>query len=148
MTRRYMLDARKNPRMALNAFTSDVVREVQKKVNYLQGVSEEALALAAAEVLALARVLCPKDTTALVESGYFEITKTPTRLVAEIGFARPSALAKIAGRKPPEGYAAYVHENLEAYHEPPTQAKFLEEAVKQKAGEFIGILERSAKSSV
>jgi len=33
----------------------------------------------------------------------------------------------------PAPYAIYVHEDLEAYHDPPTQAKFLEDAIRDQA---------------
>lgn len=35
-------------------------------------------------------------------------------------------------------YALYVHERLDAYHEPPTQAKFLETTVNEHAKDFAG----------
>lgn len=68
----------------------------------------------------ISKVLCPKDTGALVESGYLETTSTAkgaTRV--EIGYAR--------GGNP--SYAIYVHEMTEYNHAPPTMAKWLQAAV-------------------
>ena len=66
-----------------------------------------------------AKVYCPKDTHALVNSGYLEIVGTRTRPRVEIGFAR--------GGNP--HYAVLVHENMEFRHQAPTRAKFLEAAL-------------------
>jgi hypothetical protein len=60
---------------------------------------------------------CPVRTGELKASGYLEITgKT-----VEMGYG--------FGNKP--WYTVFVHENLDQYHAPPTQAKFLERAMKE-----------------
>lgn len=43
-------------------------------------------------------------------------------------------------------YAVFVHENLENYHKPPTQAKFLETAAKTKADEAVKEIARFVKT--
>ncbi len=37
-------------------------------------------------------------------------------------------------------YAIFVHENLEAYHEPPTQAKYLEQPARELKPELASII--------
>jgi len=37
-------------------------------------------------------------------------------------------------------YAVYVHERTELHHDPPTQAKFLEDAIKMNTKEILGII--------
>lgn len=71
-------------------------------------------------------VYCPIDTGELRASAYLEIVPNRTRPVVEIGFAR--------GGTPV--YAVIVHENLIFHHEPPTRAKFLEEAVYEDIGDI------------
>jgi hypothetical protein len=74
-----------------------------------------------------AEYYCPKDTGALVESSYLEVTQYRGKPRVELGFAR--------GGEP--RYAVYVHENLEYYHKAPTQAKFLERAVNEEMNEIF-----------
>ena len=45
-------------------------------------------------------------------------------------------------------YAAYVHEDLEAYHKPPTQAKYLSAAVPKVRGTMTAILKRQLAAKV
>lgn len=69
----------------------------------------------------IAKEYCPKDTGALVDSGYLESVGTKTQPRVEIGFAR--------GGQP--FYAVLVHENMEMYHASPTRAKFLQAAIEE-----------------
>jgi hypothetical protein len=64
---------------------------------------------------------CPKRTGELVRSGYLEITDFRGSPRVEMGYGR--------GGNP--YYAVLVHENLNMYHKPPTQAKFLQRAVEE-----------------
>ena len=47
------------------------------------------------------------------------------------------ATATVGYRAP---YAIYVHENLEAYHKPPTQAKFLSQPFQQLRGRIADMM--------
>jgi hypothetical protein len=67
------------------------------------------------------RVYCPKRTGDLVGSSYLEITDYRGSPRVEMGYAR--------GGNP--HYAVLVHENLNMWHRPPTQAKFLQRAVEE-----------------
>jgi len=78
-------------------------------------------------VMELSAYYCPKDTHALVNSRYIEITSYRGKPRVEMGYAR--------GGVP--RYAAIVHENLEFHHAHPTQAKFLERAVLESQNEVF-----------
>lgn len=80
----------------------------------------------------LAEYYTPKDTRALVESSYLEVTSFRGKPRVELGFAR--------GGNPP--YAMYVHEILDYKHASPTGAKFLERALKE---DMTGIYQRLAE---
>ena len=74
--------------------------------------------------------LVPVLTRALRLSGNMQVTASPTgsgRRVVEVGYAP---------RGNPE-YAITVHEQTQYLHEPPTQAKFLEQAIQNNARRSI-----------
>lgn len=105
---------------------------VQFNYGYFNDKMEVALPLAIVDgltpTLELARdTYCPIQTGALRESAYLEAKLGGQGVEAEIGFAR--------GGTP--DYAVIVHENPAAYHKPPTQAKFLERAVNETAGNIV-----------
>ena len=78
------------------------------------------------------QILVPVKTGVLKASGYLEIrTGLGDRVVGEVGYGK--------GNNPP--YAPFVHENLDAHHAVPTQAKFLEQAVNE---ELAGALDQAA----
>lgn len=85
------------------------------------------LDLAGEHVLTAAKVLCPKETGTLAASGTtLPATSEDGRLEKVIGFNTQ--------------YAAAVHERLNARHAAPTQAKFLESAMRsraQRVAEFV-----------
>lgn len=67
------------------------------------------------------QILVPVDTGALKESGYLEARQQRGHSQVEIGYGR-------AGQ--PE-YTVFVHENLDVAHQPPTQAKFLQDPLEE-----------------
>lgn len=81
---------------------------------------------------ALAEYYTPKDTHALVQSSYLEITSFKGKPRVELGFAK-------AGKP---HYGAYVHERMDVAHAAPTSAKFLERALKE---DLTGIRDRLAQ---
>ncbi len=92
-------------------------REIVERLNRLlveyPDEVKNAVWLELAKVLNESKRLCPVDTGALRGSGYVpEPEASDGNIRATIGYS--------------QGYAWYVHENLLANHEPPTQAKFLE----------------------
>ena len=70
-------------------------------------------------VLDYSQDLVPVKSGELKRSGYVTSVRVPKGVLAEIGYAR--------GGIP--DYAVVVHEDLNKFHEPPTQAKFLEDAI-------------------
>jgi hypothetical protein len=105
--------------------------DVQKFINSLQKqyrpAAHEAAVLAVDQfcnfILGAAQEICPKKTGFLAASGYAEPPTDQEGLITGIvGFNA--------------GYAAIVHERLDVYHEPPTQAKFLEVTMQANAGKF------------
>lgn len=100
---------------AVRGQMQNILKNYTAWVNHMEGVSPEVLKTALVPTFEKSQVYVPKDTRALRNSGYLETRQFRGRTVVEIGYAR--------GGTP--NYAAKVHEDLEAYHEGPTQAQFL-----------------------
>jgi hypothetical protein len=92
-----------------------------------RGMSQ-GIKVSAESIRDLAKYYCPKDTHAL-EKSILISQDNPTEGVP--GLAR-EAVTIVCGDSTAY-YAIYVHENLQAYHAAPTQAKFLERAVRESA---------------
>lgn len=88
----------------------------------------EGIKASAESIVTLAKFYCPKDTHAL-EKSIMATQDNPTEGV--VGLAREEVT--IVCGDTTAYYAIYVHENLQAWHDPPTQAKFLERAVRESA---------------
>lgn len=69
----------------------------------------------------------PKDTMALVNSGYLEVVTKRGSPLVEMGYAK--------GGVP--RYAPYVHEMTELKHDAPTRSKFLEAAINEDMFDII-----------
>jgi hypothetical protein len=83
---------------------------------------------AATAILERSQTYCPIDTGAL---------RSTARLTAELSeIDRSSVDMTYGGADSIAPYAAIVHENLEARHNPPTQAKYLQRAVDELAPEI------------
>lgn len=88
------------------------------------------LYLEAQAILAEATKITPIDTGALRASGHVEHpTIDGLAIEVRIGYGGASA-----------PYALFVHERLDLFHEPPTQAKFLEATMNAHAADFAGRL--------
>jgi len=104
-----------------------LIRENMLKVTkHIENVTPEAIEFGLKPILEESQRLVPVDTGRLKRSGFVETRQTAGGTVAAIGYGR-------YGRPT---YAAFVHENLNVRHAPPTQAKFLEVAVNTKIGDF------------
>ncbi len=103
----------------VRAAMADIQKNFEQVIDSLEGVTEDAIAYALQPILDTSQELVPVDTGALKASGFLQTQKIRGKVSGVVGYAR--------GGNP--FYAAIVHENLEFYHTPPTQAKFLEEAV-------------------
>jgi hypothetical protein len=82
-------------------------------------------------VLKKADQYCPEDKGNLRKSG--KVVTTGKGMGAR-------AAVEYGGDEAP--YALYVHENLDAFHLPPTQAKWLERAVRESRGTISNMLKR------
>jgi len=70
----------------------------------------------------------PVDTGVLRASGYVQQPQiSGTNVTVECGFGGAA-----------QGYAIYVHENLEARHKAGTNAKYLERPMRKRAGGVLG----------
>ncbi len=78
------------------------------------------------------QLIVPVDTSNL-KGGAF------TRNVGGGGFDTDIIIGYVAD------YAVYVHEDLQARHQPGKQAKFLEQPAREKKGEIIRIIKNEAK---
>ena len=113
----------------LDAYDAAVTQEI-----------EQAQLDVAYQVYDLSQVYVPVETGALKASGTVQEFSTQ----AVLGRKRPAGgryaptastfgVQVVYGEGPSSEYAVIVHEDLEAFHEPPTQAKFLERAVNEVA---------------
>jgi hypothetical protein len=97
-------------------------------------MNEEVLEVTADElgaVLDASREIVPYDTGALHDSGFMNVEETGDgRIEGTVGYNMP--------------YAVYVHERLDVYHEPPTQAKFLEQPWSERKGGIAQTIFRRA----
>jgi len=107
-----MAAATRQTRAQLKAIT-DSLNAIMKGI---EDATPGALYFALRPIYDLSQTLVPVDKGALKTSGYLESRNSRGRPQAELGYAR--------GGSP--SYAVYVHENLEAKHKSPTQAKFLQ----------------------
>lgn len=100
-----------------------------------------ALERGAKEIMGQADILVPKDTETLRESARILPARLEgDRLIVEMGFGFGGTVNPKTGN-PVDQYTVPVHEILEAFHEPPTQAKFLEEPLFAYAGVAQGKLD-------
>ncbi len=104
-----------------------------KRLKDLGEIAAEDAVNGSAEILLReANKICPIDTGDLRESG--------TILKDGDGF---NATAAVVYEAP---YAVYVHENLEAFHQPPTQAKWLEETWRRYRRDIGQYIQRTVRS--
>lgn len=89
-----------------------------------------------AQIFLVSQILVPKDTGDLAASGHLITTGS--------GFFAHT-IVEYGGVQAP--YAWMVHEDMEAYHEPPTQAKYLLTAVEATVSAGREILGRSILST-
>jgi len=93
--------------------------------------------LAAKKVYDLSQIYVPKDTHALQRSGkVIEFGAPVGRGMETVGVMVQYGGDEVTGK-----YASIVHNDLEAFHEPPTQAMYLQRAVDEVAprmGTLVG----------
>ena len=104
-----------------------IVNRYKEFIRRVTAVAPRATAIALLPTFEKSQIYCPKETGALVDSGYIEVTG---RLGHALGGAEPSVEIGY-GRNGNPPYALIVHEVLSHYHKPPTRAKWLERALQE-----------------
>jgi len=100
---------------------NDVLRNFNALIRGIKSVTPEALQGALQPIYDRSQELVPVRTGELKASGYLEVRTSGDKIDAEVGYGRGGVPI----------YAVFVHENLEMFHEPPTQAKFLQTAIEE-----------------
>ncbi len=115
-------------------YTRDIrsqMRSIEKSytrlVETLGASTEAAIEQMLQPVFDRSQVLVPVKTGVLKASGYIQTQRRGGTAVGEVGYGK--------GGKP--SYAVFVHENLDAQHASPTQAKFLEQAANEHAAGML-----------
>jgi hypothetical protein len=86
-----------------------------------------ALTLEAEAIMATSKMLAPVDTGVMRQSGFVGApTSSGTTHSIELGYGGAAA-----------GYVIYVHEDLSKRHAAPTQAKFLEQPLREAAPHLL-----------
>ena len=116
--------------MAVREQVANIQKNLEQVINSIEGATEGAIEFALQAVMDTSQELVPVDTGALKASGFIQVFRMRSTIQGVAGYA--------AGGSP--FYAALVHENLEFYHIPPTQAKFLEEAVNRHEKNFRSMI--------
>ena len=114
-----------------------VAEHIQKLQRYLEAgevAAENAVIEAADLVLELSLELCPIDTGHLRSTGQVIIDGDGYATVATVGYSAD--------------YAIYVHENLEAHHKPPTQAKFLSDVYRRFRGDITRTIKKAVQNAI
>ena len=107
----------------------NVLNNLRKFISWVTTeVTPEAMQHALEPTLELSNHYAPKDTYAMVNSGYNSIVKRGGQARAEVGYNR-------YGEAP---YTVFVHEMPQFFHEPPTQYKFLQRAMDEDTPEIAG----------
>lgn len=117
-------------------------RKIEKNLNKVIKGIEDVLPFNLKEgmqpVFDRSQELVPVDTKALKDSGFIEITSFRSNPTVHVGYAK--------GNKP--FWATFVHEDLTAHHEAPTQAKFLEQALNERLREIAPDVAKSLRNSL
>jgi hypothetical protein len=111
------------PRAGVITGVQQVLRAIGKAKKETGESIESGLRGAAEIVLKKALQYVPRDTQALAASGKIVTTGRGVGTKVNVEFGGDTA-----------PYGLYVHEDMSAYHSPPTCAKFLEKAVRETRG--------------
>jgi len=122
----------------VRAQMAEVQRRFSNLVKAVPGVTEVAIFHALEPIYDQSQIFVPVDTGKLKESGFIRTSSRRDGAAGVVGYG--------AAGNP--FYAVYVHERLDLKHDAPTQAKYLEEAVKEKFSEFESRLADSMKRSL
>ena len=116
---------------AMKAQMQSIMESFSNMVGDINKVLPDIMCEALEPTLDLAKEYCPKDTGALVDSGYIEKLSAQGESNVVIGFAKNGDPA----------YAAIVHERVDLKHAYPTRSKFLLAAVSEDMANIWGRLQ-------
>lgn len=100
---------------------------LKRVVDGVDGLTPEAIKFGLQPMFDESQILVPVDKGKLKASGFLKVRKTPTGATAAMGY----------GRRGKPFYTGFVHERLDLAHKAPTQAKFLEDAIKKHMNQFL-----------
>lgn len=119
------------------------IRKLEKSLTRVLRVTAAATSDATEEefrkIFDKSQTYVPVETGELKRSGFFEVT--PAKVGSDLKQVKDGTIRIGYALHGEPDYAVHVHENLEAYHEPPTRAKFLDAAIQE---ELPGIQQRLA----
>lgn len=104
---------------------------ISHMIDEVPDLIERALFEEATMIFNKSQELCPIDTKRLRDSGRISIDRTSEGFSAAITYSTD--------------YAIYVHEDLTKYHNPPTQAKFLEQPARERLPRMLSNIEKRVK---
>lgn len=104
----------------------EIARVLKDTIKKVKGVTGPGIAYALEPIMDLSQEYVPKDTLALMKSGFIEVREGVNGPTAMIGYAKHGV----------PHYAAFVHEMIHVPHKPGETAKFLERAVNEKLDIF------------
>ncbi len=117
-------------------YTRDIRRQMKgiegsytRFLKTVDAATEAAVRAALQPVFDASQDLVPVDTGKLKASGYLVTRMSRGRIVGEVGYGK--------GGNP--HWAPRVHEDLDVFHEPPTQAKFLEQPANEHAAGMLDV---------
>jgi len=133
-----------------------VERKLAKALKGIENATYEGLKVAGKALYDESREMTPIDTGDLRESQYLAFKRSPSKMIAEIGYDAKGGASVTEGisstKEAP--YAVYVHELQPEVHTkemgsgrnpPRAQWKFLETAVKNLSGKIPGLIASKAK---
>lgn len=127
------------------------LRAVGKAKEKTSKTIAEGLRTAAETLLKESQKLVPVDTGALKASGRVEVSGTAMGARAQVVYGG-GVVIDISQEPDPAGttfrtvdYAYVVHERLDVYHRPPTQARFLADAVPKVRGTITAAMKRQVE---
>ena len=106
-----------------------VNKRLNEVVSKFEDLSEPALRYGLVTIYNRSQQLVPVDTGKLKLSGTIEVSKRrPDGAIRGV-------VSYASGGDP--YYAVFVHERLDFYHKPPTQAKFLQQAMEERINQVL-----------
>lgn len=112
----------------------EAIKKLRRMKDAIPPAVEASVIEAAHILLRESLKLCPIDTGDLRRSGEVIVNGSGLSTTAIVAYTQQ--------------YAIYVHENLEAYHKPPTQAKFLEQPMRQYRRDIAKKIARDVRHAI